>query len=105
MDVTDAVQYASSTTTRINPRRPTQRVVVSLTTDATAAAPFGEPGTWNFDPGHAVTASLCAVARLGGGRRCETWLCWSTERLCPVAVKMARPGTAADPTTARRLAA
>jgi len=43
------------------------------------------------------------MARLGGGRRFETWLCWSTQLWSPVAVKMARPHTATDPKTARRL--
>jgi len=45
------------------------------------------------------------MARLGGGRRCETWLCWSSEFLSPVAVKMQRPGATNTHETARRLQA
>src|SRR6476619_3565681 len=115
-DVTDAARSVSSTTTRTTKRPPTRRAVVSPRTDAGVVAresnrPNGIPsparvheaGTWNFTAGKPVTASLRAMARLGGGRRCETWLCWSTQLWSPVAVKMARPHTATDPKTARRL--
>lgn len=66
---------------------------------------FTTPPGWPFARGDEITPSLVAWARLGGGRRCETWLCWSRELHAPVAVKLGRPSTATEPKTAARLGA
>src|SRR5947207_15132725 len=118
MDVMDVDQCASSRTTRTSRLPKTHGVAVSQKTDAAVVAqesgrrigllsppPSDGPGTWDFAPGDQVTPSLRSMARLGGGRRCETWLCWSTQLLSPVAVKLGRPGTANERETARRLRA
>ena len=49
--------------------------------------------SWDWPPGHELTAGLLAWALLGDGPRCETWLAWDVERWSPVAVKL--PGPAA----------
>ncbi len=61
------------------------------------------PPGWTFVAGDEIDPSLVVWARLGGGRRCETWLCWSRELFAPVAVKLGRPSTATEPATASRL--
>src|SRR5438874_3605090 len=54
---------------------------------------------WGYAPGDTVAPGLRAWARLGGGRRCETWLVWSTAWWMPMVMKVARPELAADPDT------
>ena len=60
--------------------------------------------SWGYEPGGPLVPGLRAWAALGGGRRCETWLAWSTERWCPVVVKLPRPDHLTDPATQAELA-
>jgi serine/threonine protein kinase len=55
--------------------------------------------TWGYAPGDPIVAGLRAWAALGGGRRCETWLAWSTVRWMPVVVKVPRPELVDDAET------
>src|SRR2546430_9200985 len=48
-------------------------------------------GDWDYRPGDPIVSGLRAWAPLGGGRRCQTWLAWSTARRSPVVVKLPRP--------------
>jgi len=48
-------------------------------------------GDWDYRPGDPIVSGLRAWAPLGGGRRCQTWLAWSTARWSPVVVKLPRP--------------
>src|SRR2546421_10885690 len=48
-------------------------------------------GDWDYHPGDPIVSGLRAWAPLGGGRRCQTWLAWSTARGSPVVVKLPRP--------------
>jgi serine/threonine protein kinase len=59
---------------------------------------------WGFAPGETVVTGLRAWALLGGGRRCETWLAWSTAWWMPVVLKLPRPALVADPQTRGDLA-
>jgi serine/threonine protein kinase len=59
---------------------------------------------WTYAPGDTIVAGLRAWAALGGGRRCETWLAWSTVRWMPVVVKLPRPDLVDDPQTRADLA-
>ena len=59
---------------------------------------------WGFAPGDTVVTGVRAWARLGGGRRCETWLGWSTAWWMPVVLKLPRPGLTDDPDTRADLA-
>ncbi len=60
--------------------------------------------TWGYAPGNPVVPGLRAWARLGGGRRCETWLAWSQDMWSPVVVKLPRPDHLSDPATRADLA-
>jgi serine/threonine protein kinase len=71
-----------------------------MTTTVTASPRTG----WGFSPGATIHAGLRAWQPLGGGRRCETWLAWSTDRWMPVVVKLPRPGLVDDPETRADLA-
>jgi len=59
---------------------------------------------WGYAPGDVVGPGLRAWARLGGGRRCETWLVWSTAWWMPVVMKVARRELVEDPLTRADLA-
>jgi eukaryotic-like serine/threonine-protein kinase len=59
---------------------------------------------WTYAPGDALAADLLAWQALGGGRRCQTWLAWSTARWIPVVVKLPRPSLVDDPQTRADLA-
>jgi serine/threonine protein kinase len=59
---------------------------------------------WGFAPGDTIVAGLRAWACLGGGRRCESWLAWSTVWWMPVVLKLPRPGLVEDPATRADLA-
>jgi len=59
---------------------------------------------WDYAPGAGIVAGLRAWQSIGGGRRCETWLAWSTGRWMPVVVKLPRPGLVDDPDTRADLA-
>jgi len=54
---------------------------------------------WGYAPGDTMATGLRSWARLGGGRRCETWLAWSTTWWMPVVMKVARPELVDDPDT------
>jgi serine/threonine protein kinase len=46
---------------------------------------------WAFAESEEIGTGLHAMAALGVGVRCETWLAWSTDLWAPVVVKLARP--------------
>src|SRR5690242_14539388 len=52
---------------------------------------------WGYAPGDPAGPGLRAWARLGGGRRTETWLAWSSSWWMPVVMKLPRPDLVADP--------
>jgi len=56
----------------------------------------GDP-VWSYAAGDVVVPGALAWQRLGVGRRCETWLCWSTDRWHPVVAKFPRPHQADHP--------
>jgi serine/threonine protein kinase len=49
------------------------------------------PRAWAFVPGEEMAPGLRAIALLGDGRRCETWLAWDVARWTAVAVKLPHP--------------
>jgi serine/threonine protein kinase len=57
---------------------------------AHATADLAERG-WSVEPGQELVPGFRAMALLGDGRRCETWLAWDVARWCAVAVKLPRP--------------
>jgi eukaryotic-like serine/threonine-protein kinase len=59
---------------------------------------------WSYAPGDAMFRGLLAWQCLGGGRRCETWIAWSTSRWMPVVVKLPRPELVDDADTRADLA-
>jgi serine/threonine protein kinase len=62
----------------------------------------GEP-VWGYDEGRRMPGGALAVAELGVGSRCETWLAWSTDPWGPVVVKLARPHLTGHPRAIRAL--
>jgi serine/threonine protein kinase len=58
---------------------------------------------WAFAESEEIGPGLHAMAALGVGVRCETWLAWSTYLWAPVVVKLARPHQAPHPRAAAAL--
>ncbi|HEX4431472.1 MAG TPA: serine/threonine-protein kinase [Frankiaceae bacterium] len=54
-------------------------------------------------PGAALAGGCLALERLGVGRRCETWLCWSPPMFAPAVVKIPRPHQMSHPRARRSL--
>ena len=69
----------------------------SAVTDADASA--GE----RFAPGQEIVPHVFAWALIGDGRRCESWLAWSTELWSPVVIKLPLARHLGSPGVARRL--
>jgi serine/threonine protein kinase len=67
--------------------------------------PVGDDERWveRYAPGEQIVTGIHAWAHLGEGRRCETWLAWSTELWSQVAVKLPLAGQMDDPRSAVRL--
>jgi serine/threonine protein kinase len=59
---------------------------------------------WSFAEGDEIAPGLRAIALLGDGRRCETWLAWDAARWGAVAVKLPHPGGDAGGAAAAALA-
>jgi serine/threonine protein kinase len=58
----------------------------------TATTGGGAPArAWAFAPGEEMLPGLRAIALLGDGRHCETWLAWDVARWSAVAVKLPHP--------------
>jgi serine/threonine protein kinase len=62
------------------------------------------PDVHQLGPGEPLLPGFLAHAKLGGGARCESWLCWSGHHSCFVTVKMARPNHAGRPMTRAAIA-
>lgn len=62
----------------------------------------GEP-VWPWAEGEGLPGGTRALARLGVGHRCETWLVWWERLWCPAVLKVARPGQVAHPRALRAL--
>ena len=58
---------------------------------------------WDFAESEEIAPGLHAMAALGVGVRCETWLAWSTYLWAPVVVKLARPHQRDHPRAAAAL--
>ena len=58
---------------------------------------------WAFAESEEIGRGLHAMAALGVGVRCETWLAWSTHLWAPVVVKLARPHQRDHPRAAAAL--
>jgi serine/threonine protein kinase len=52
---------------------------------------------WVFAESEEIAPGLHAMAELGAGVRCQTWLAWSSRPWAPVVVKLARPHQREDP--------
>jgi eukaryotic-like serine/threonine-protein kinase len=62
------------------------------------------PADDRFAPGEEIVPGVFAWALIGDGRRCESWLAWSTELWSPVVIKLPLASQLDNPRTARRLA-
>jgi serine/threonine protein kinase len=62
----------------------------------------GKP-VWPWDEGAALPGGTHALARLGVGHRCETWLVWSEPSWCPAVLKVPRPHQVEHPRALRTL--
>jgi serine/threonine protein kinase len=73
----------------------------------TAAPPATDtptpPGD-RFAAGDEIVPGVFAAALIGDGRRCESWLAWSTELWSPVVIKLPLADQLDNPRTAQRLA-
>jgi serine/threonine protein kinase len=72
----------------------------------TASSPASDvptPADDRFRPGEVIVPGVFAAALIGDGRRCQSWLAWSTELWSPVVIKLPLAGELDDPRTARRL--
>jgi len=65
---------------------------MGATGGGSTAGEVGADRAWSFGEGDEVAPGLRAIAPLGDGSRCETWLAWDVARWGAVAVKLPRPG-------------
>lgn len=72
-------------------------------TAASAASHAPTEPEERFRPGDEIVPGTFAAALIGDGRRCESWLAWSTELWSPVVVKLPLASQLDNPRSARRL--
>jgi serine/threonine protein kinase len=73
--------------------------MTSLSPAIAADAPVDD----RFAPGEEIVPGVFAWALIGDGRRCESWLAWSTELWSPVVIKLPLPSHMDNPRVVRRL--
>lgn len=71
--------------------------MVSVPGSPAAVGATEEAEPWAFAEGEEIEPGLHAWARLGDGRRCETWLAWSVAHWSPVTAKLPKPAFLGHP--------